>query len=88
MPVISEVEDTAEVGSAVGMVADMDSVDSAEDTVADMYLHSQDTELDMEALAEEAELDMGALVEDTELDMEALAEGTEEDTPDRYLLLL
>lgn len=85
MPVISELEGTAEVDSAEGTVVDMDRAGSAEDTVGDMYHHSQDTELDTEALAEE--LDMEALAE--ELDMEALAEGTEVDTPvDRYLLLL
>lgn len=84
MPVISELEGTAEVDSAEGTVVDMDRAGSAEDTVGDMYHHSQDTELDTEALAEE--LDMEALAE--ELDMEALAEGTEVDTPGRYLLLL
>lgn len=88
MLVISELEGTAEVGSAEGSaegsVVDMDPVGSAEDTVGDMYPHSQEAELDMEALAEE--LDMEALAE--ELDMEVLAEGTEVDTPDRYLLLL
>jgi hypothetical protein len=87
MPVISELEGTAEgsaEGSAEGTVVDTDPVGSAEDTVGDMYPHSQDTELDTEALAEEP--DMEALAE--VLDMEALAEDTEVDTPDRYLLLL